>query len=67
MGAALTNSIPDAPDAEFVDALERGLNTAHPQRSHPPARVLGFGEISAVLAFGSAPAAEGWVFKRLPV
>lgn len=57
----------DTLDAALFRAIESGLNTSHPERSSPPARVLGFGEISAVLAFGSPPEAAGWVFKRLPV
>ena len=54
-------------DAALFCEIERGLNTPHPDRSRHPVRVLGFGEISAVLALDSIPEAKDWVFKRLPV
>lgn len=54
-------------DAEVFRAIEAGLDVAHPERSTIPARVLGFGEISAVLSFDTRPELAGWVFKRLPV
>lgn len=60
---AATNEI----DAALLCEIERGLNTSQPNRSRFPVRVLGFGEISAVLALDTLPEAKDWVFKRLPV
>ncbi|NUM54438.1 MAG: hypothetical protein HUU46_12395 [Candidatus Hydrogenedentes bacterium] len=54
-------------DTALFREIEQGLDSARPERSRTPARVLGFGEISAVLTFDSVPEASGWVFKRLPV
>ena len=54
-------------DCGVLLSIEPGLDTAHPEHSAIPARVLGFGEISAVIAFDTLPAASGWVFKRLPI
>ena len=39
-------------DIERLERFERGLDPAHPERSALPAVVLGYGEISTVLAIG---------------
>ena len=57
----------NAIDAALLCEVECGLNTSQPDRSRHPVRVLGFGEISAVLALETLPEAKEWVFKRLPV
>lgn len=69
MNAIVQNSrtTEGAFDVALFREIEQGLNCAQPERSRRPARVLGFGEISAVLAFDSVPEVAGWAFKRLPV
>ena len=65
---ALVHSSAESPlSTALLCAIEKGLNTTRPEWSKPPAKVLGFGEISAVLSFDSLPETAGWVFKRLPV
>lgn len=46
--------------------FEAGLNPRFGERSRIPAKVLGYGEISTVLAI-EAPGLEGLAFKRMPL
>ena len=50
-------------DIERLERFERGLDPAHPERSALPAVVLGYGEISTVLAIGD----DGLAYKRMPM
>lgn len=56
---------PAAPavDVELLERFERGLDPARPERSAIPAAVLGYGEISTVLAIGD----DGVAYKRMPM
>lgn len=56
----------DSLDLDLLQAFERGLDPAHPERSRIPARVLGYGEISTVFAI-QAGGMEALAFKRLPL
>lgn len=52
-------------DMDFLRRFEAGLNPLHPERSAIPARILGYGEISAVIACdGGNP---GLAYKRMPL
>ncbi|MGD9030853.1 MAG: DUF6206 family protein [Anaerolineae bacterium] len=53
-------------DLELLRAFEEGLNPRHPERSVIPPSVLGFGEISTVLAMGE-DYAGALAYKRLPM
>ncbi|MDZ7412925.1 MAG: DUF6206 family protein [candidate division KSB1 bacterium] len=53
-------------DIEVLQQFEQGLNPRHPERSAMPARVLGFGEISTVLAV-DVPGLRGVALKRMPL
>lgn len=46
--------------------LEAGLDVAHPERSQVPVEVLGYGEMSTVLASG-APGLDGFALKRMAI
>lgn len=50
-------------DIDLLERFERGLDPAHPERSAIPAAVLGYGEISTVLAIGGGDLA----YKRMPM
>lgn len=50
-------------DIDLLERFERGLDPAHPERSAVPATVLGYGEISTVLAIGDGDLA----CKRMPM
>jgi len=50
-------------DIDLLERFERGLDPAHPERSAIPATVLGYGEISTVLAIGDGDLA----CKRMPM
>lgn len=50
-------------DIERLEQFEAGLNPAHLERSAIPPQVLGYGEISAVLAIGD----DGLAYKRMPM
>lgn len=52
-----------AVDVERLDAFEAGLDLIHPERSALPPQILGYGEISAVLAIGD----DGLAYKRMPM
>lgn len=49
-----------------LDELEAGLDVAHPDRSRNAVQVLGYGEMSTVLASG-APGLDGWALKRMAI
>lgn len=52
-------------DIDFLRRFEDGLNPGQPEQSKIPARVLGYGEISTVIAIdGGDPSL---VFKRMPL
>jgi hypothetical protein len=53
-------------DRDFLLAFENGLHTQVPENSVIPAAVLGYGEISTVLAIGSGREAR-LAYKRLPL
>lgn len=50
-------------DLDLLERFERGLDPLHPERSQIPAQVLGYGEISTVLAIGEGDLA----YKRMPM
>ncbi len=50
-------------DIDLLERFERGLDPTHPERSAIPATVLGYGEISTVLAIGDSDLA----CKRMPM
>lgn len=50
-----------------LEEYERSLDTWHPDQASVPVKVLGFGEMSAVLEFPETPEYEGTIFKRLPI
>lgn len=52
-----------AVDMEHLERFEAGLDLMHPERSAIPPRILGCGEISAVLAIGD----DGLAYKRMPM
>lgn len=52
-------------DSDFLRRFEAGLDPLHPERSVIPAQVLGYGEISTVIAMeGGDP---NLVYKRMPL
>jgi len=51
---------------DLLREFETGLDPRHPAQSRIPARVLGYGEISTVLAL-PVPEMAGLAFKRLPL
>ncbi|MCA9970063.1 MAG: hypothetical protein KC425_07605 [Anaerolineales bacterium] len=55
-----------ALDPAFLAEFEAGLNPLDPPGSAIPAQVLGYGEISTVLAIPDAPQ-PGLAFKRMPM
>lgn len=57
--------MPLAMDLDLLTKFERGLDPQHPERSRIPATILGYGEISTVLAI-HAEGLQGLAFKRLP-
>jgi hypothetical protein len=50
----------------LLQEFEEGLDPRQPERSHIPATVLGYGEISTVFAI-DAEQLEGLAFKRMPL
>ena len=56
------NELPSL-NIERLEQFEAGLNLAHPERSTIPPQILGYGEISAVLAIGN----DGLAYKRMPM
>jgi hypothetical protein len=54
-----------AVDLDFLRRFETGLDPVRPERSAIPAQVLGYGEISAVLACQAGDAALA--YKRMPL
>ena len=50
-------------DMERLEAFEAGLDLVQPERSALPPQILGYGEISAVLAVGD----DGLAYKRMPM
>lgn len=55
-----------AIDTELLQRFEAGLDPRRPERSAIPARVLGYGEISTVIAIDH-PRQEHLAFKRMPM
>ena len=53
-------------DVELLRRFEAGLDPRHPERSAIPARVLGYGEISTVIAI-DRPEQARLAFKRMPM
>jgi hypothetical protein len=53
-------------DPQFLMKFEGGFNPHHPERSHIPAKVLGYGEISTVLEI-QAEDMNHLAFKRMPM
>ena len=51
---------------EFLQKFEDRFDPAHIEKSPVPVKVLGYGEISTVVAY-TAPSVSGWAFKRLPL
>lgn len=56
------NELPSL-DIERLERFEAGLDQTHPGRSAIPPQILGYGEISAVLAIGN----DGLAYKRMPM
>lgn len=54
-----------AVDLDFLRRFEAGLDPARPERSAIPARILGYGEISAVIACDAGNPALA--YKRMPL
>ncbi len=52
--------------ADILTAWETTLNPRHPEQATPPARVLGYGEISTVLSIDH-PALRDFAVKRMPM
>ncbi len=52
--------------SQFLVTWEATLDPRHPERATPPARVLGYGEISTVLAIDH-PDLRGYALKRMPM
>src|SRR5512146_435960 len=50
-------------DRDFLERFEATLDLRRPEQGEVPAEVLGYGEISTVLAIGSEP----FAFKRMPM
>ncbi len=57
---------PPEPDLELLLRFERELDAARPERCAVPCRVLGYGEISTVLAVGGE-GAPALAYKRMPM
>lgn len=53
-------------DVGLLQRFEDALDVGRPEKSTIPARVLGFGEISTVLAI-EAEGLRGFAFKRMPL
>lgn len=51
---------------DLLASWEAHLDPRHPERAAPPARVLGYGEISTVLTVDH-PALAGYALKRMPM
>ena len=51
---------------EILRTWEATLDPRHPERARPPARVLGYGEISTVLSI-EHPALQAYALKRMPM
>ncbi|RIK10982.1 MAG: hypothetical protein DCC49_01895 [Acidobacteria bacterium] len=51
-------------DRELIERFEETFDPAHPERGPVPAKVIGYGEMSTILAF-DASGCEGIVFKRM--
>lgn len=56
-----------AIDKNWFANFENSLDTSDPGSHDFHAKILGFGEISAVIEFPDAPQYDGWIFKRLPI
>lgn len=56
-----------AIDKNWFADFEKNLNTSRPESAGVNAKILGFGEISAVIEFPDEPQYDGWIFKRLPI
>jgi hypothetical protein len=56
----------DDVDLDLLQEFELGLDPAHPERSRIPAEILGYGEISTVLAIPAGGMAR-LALKRLPL
>jgi len=50
-------------DIKHIENFEQGLNPQYPEKSHIPAKIVGYGEISSIFKI---KAYNDWVFKRLP-
>lgn len=50
----------------FLQEFETHLDTGHPEKSKIPAKIVGYGEISAVLSF-PGDAHNRFVYKRMPL
>jgi hypothetical protein len=60
----MPNTVSELPiDVDLLERFERGLDPAQPARSTIPAAVLGYGEISTVLAIEGSSLA----YKRMPM
>ena len=55
---------PPIVSAAFLERFEQGLDPQRPEASRIPARILGYGEISSILAIRGL---EGVALKRLPI
>ena len=51
-------------DMEVLERFEAGLDPAHPERSVVPARLIGYGEISAIFTIGDD---DDRAYKRMPL
>ncbi len=56
----------DSSIQQLLRTWERQLDPRHPERGYPSARVLGYGEISTVLAL-EHPLLEEYAIKRMPM
>ena len=52
-------------DQEFLNQFEEGIDPLDPEHGRMGARVLGYGEMSTVMALSGAD--PGLVFKRMPM
>lgn len=53
-------------DMDTLKRFEHGLDPLEPDKSTPPARIIGYGEISTIFEI-MVPSLQGMAFKRLPV
>lgn len=53
-------------DRTLLKQFETGLDPRHPEKGNPPARVIGYGEISTVLEIG-AESRDNLAYKRVPI